>query len=254
MLILLSPSKTMDFTSPFRRMDHTVAEFSDQAAGLVSLIQQMSAGEIRLLMNVSGPLASKTKASFMEWTPQHTGENSKPAIFAFSGDVYDGLNAATLLEDEILFAQNHLRILSGLYGILRPLDLMMPYRLELGIKWATDEFHSLYEYWKTYVNDHMKKALKVSGNNVIINLASAEYSKIIDLKSLNATVVSPAFYELKEGKLKMVSIFAKKARGLMTRFIVRNKIIDYEELVAFSEDGYAFLPDESSENNPVFAR
>jgi uncharacterized protein len=254
MLIILSPSKTMDFVSPFRRMEYTEAEFSHKAAVLVSHIQQMSADEIRLLMNVSGPLASKTKASFMEWTPQHTVDNSKPAIFAFSGDVYDGLNAATLSDGEILFAQKHLRIFSGLYGILRPMDLMMPYRLELGMKWSTDEFNNLYQYWKTQVNDHLKKALKESGSNIIINVASAEYSKIIDFKAIQATVISPSFYEFKSGKLKMVSIFAKKARGLMTRFIVKNKITDPALLMAFCDDGYAFLPHESNERSPVFAR
>jgi len=254
MLIILSPSKTMDFSQEYKGFQPSTPIFMKEATTLVSMLQQMKADEIKTLMQVSGPLASQTKNRFMEWTPLHNTEKASPALFAFSGDVYDGLNASSLNKEDIEFAQKHLMIFSGLYGMLRAMDLMMPYRLELGAKWETEHFKNLYSFWKDKVNIAFAEALKTSGSKLVINLASAEYSKIIDFKTLGATVVSPGFYELNNGKLKMISIYAKRARGLMTRHIIQNKIINASEIISFQEERYGFLSEMSKDNSPVFAR
>lgn len=254
MLLILSPSKTMDFKSPVPAVESTQPLFLKQAQELVSYLKQMSAGEIRELMQVSGPLAALTKTRFMEWSPVHTSENARPSVFAFSGDVYDGLDVTSLSITDIAFAQKHMVILSGLYGILRPLDLMMPFRLEMGVKWETEKFSNLYEYWRKSVNESFLQLLSASGSNTLVNLASQEYFKILELKKSNINVVTPSFLEFKDGKLKMVSIFAKKARGMMARFILSNNITHPDELTAFNDGGYAFLPEESDEQKLIFAR
>ncbi len=254
MLILLSPSKTMNFSRPVPDFGSTEAKFLKEASILVPLIREMDVAEIGKIMGISGPLAARTKSAFMEWNEHHNIHNARPAIFAFAGDVYDGLNATLLKREDIQYAQQHIAILSGLYGILRPLDLMMPYRLELGLKWKTEQFDSLYAFWKHKVHKYLFAFLQESGQNIILNLASAEYFKILDTKKLNVRVISPVFMEHDGEKLKMVSIFAKKARGMMAQFVIQHQINDPEELTAFNEEGYHYLPGKSSENKPVFAR
>lgn len=244
----------MNFSSLALPVEGHLPLFIDRAAILASLIREMSANDIRQLMNISGPLASQTKTRFMEWHEHHNKENAKPALFAFSGDVYDGLKAESFSISDIDFAQKHLIILSGFYGLLRPLDLMMPYRLEVGLKWETQYFRNLYQFWDKPVNEYFKVRLNETNNKTIINLASAEYFKMLDAKKLGAKVISPIFAELNGSKLKTVSLFAKKARGMMARFIILNKISNSEEIITFQEDRYSYIPEMSSENNPVFAR
>lgn len=254
MLLILSPSKTMDFKTPVPAVESTQPLFLKQAQELVSYLKQMSAAEIRELMQVSGPLAVQTKTRFMEWSQVHTSQNARQSVFAFSGDVYDGLDVSSLIHSDIIFSQKHMIILSGLYGLLRPLDLMMPFRLEMGLKWETEKFSNLYEYWKKAVNESFFQVLNASGSNTVVNLASLEYFKILELKKSSIQVVTPSFLEFKDGKMKMVSIFAKKARGMMARFIITNKITDPLEMTAFSDGGYAFIPEESDEKKLIFAR
>jgi len=254
MLIILSPSKTMDFKPHAIPVGSEQPLFISKASQLVTHLQSMSASEIRQLMDISGPLAAQTKTRFMEWSSTHTTSNSKASLFAFSGDVYDGLQAKTFNQDDIKFAQKHLIILSGLYGLLRPLDHMQAFRLEMGIKWETDEFKNLYQYWTDSVNSYISASQKKLNNTTIINLASQEYFKIIDERALNMKIISPVFAEYSEGKMRTVSIYAKKARGLMARFIIRNRIINSEEMITFNEDRYSYISELSTETKPVFAR
>lgn len=254
MIIILSPSKTMDFTAYKETVTPTPPLFISKAETLVSLIRQMNTEEIRRMMSVSGPLAAQTKTRFAEWAPEHKQSNAKPAVFAFSGDVFDGLGASQFSNKDIEFAQKHLVILSGLYGLLRPLDLMMAYRMELGFKWETEHFKNLYEFWKQDVNEAFEKLIDQSKSKVVINLASQEYFKILDLKKTDIQVVTPSFMELKDNKLKMVSLFAKRARGMMAAYIIKNKIQQPEDLKHFNGGNYGFLNEESKEDKLVFAR
>jgi uncharacterized protein len=254
MIIILSPSKTMDFKAYTQSIKPTQPLFLSKAASLVSLVRQMDTEDIRRMMTVSGQLAIQTKARFAEWVPEHTAENAKPSIFAFSGDVYEGLGASNFSIADLEFAQKHLVILSGLYGLLRPLDLMMAYRMELGFRWETEQFINLYDYWKHEVNQAFRNALSQSGNKTVINLASQEYSKILDLKSSDIHVITPTFLELREDKLQMVSLFAKRGRGKMAAYIIRNKIQNPEHLKDFNEGNYGYLDEESNNEKLVFAR
>ncbi len=254
MLIILSPSKTMDFSPIKHSLSPTQPLFMQKAAKLVSLVRQMDTEDIRQLMSVSGTLASQTKARYAEWIPEHNEQNAKPAILCFSGDVYDGLAASDFYAEDFDYAQKHLIILSGLYGLLRPMDLMMPYRMELGYKWETELFSNLYEYWKDSVNDAFQNLLRKSGSNIVINLASQEYFKIIDINNKNIQLITPSFYELKNGSMQMVSLFAKRARGMMVRFLIKNKIHNPLLMREFNDGHYAFIPDSGDEYNLIFAR
>jgi uncharacterized protein len=254
MLILLSPSKTMDFSDFQWDGQIQMPTFIDKATQLVSLIREMELDEIKTMMNVSPKLAFQTKERFLQWIPEHPIEQSLACIFAFSGDVFSGLGAREMSYNDILVANETLCILSGLYGVLHPLDKIMPFRLELGINWQTPHFKNLYEYWKQTINEHIINLLQKQEHPVIINLASQEYFKIIDKKNMNAGIIEPVFMEWKTGTLKTVSIYAKRARGLMSRFIIQNHISNPEDLQSFDSEGYAYHPRESTENKWVFAR
>jgi uncharacterized protein len=254
MFILLSPSKTMDFSSPVPATDYTLPTFLQEASELAAMLRNMNTEELKTLMEISSQLAFQTKTRFSEWQAEHRPSNARQTIFAFAGDVYDGLNAGTLNKKELSFAQQHLIILSGLYGILKPLDLIMPFRLEMGVRWENEIFKSLYDFWKEKVNEYISEKMRSTGETTILNLASNEYFKILEVKKLNTRVIAPAFMEQSGEKLKMVSVFAKKARGMMARFVVRHNITNPVDITAFEEEGYFYSPVHSHEDKPVFVR
>jgi len=205
-------------------------------------------------MGISADLGELNFKRFQEWQLPFTPENSKQAILAFNGDVYQGLNATTLSKENFETAQSKLRILSGLYGVLKPFDLIQPYRLEMGTKLKYFKSKDLYSFWNPLITKKINEAVSHSGNKVLVNLASNEYFKSIDKKKLKAEIVTPDFKELKNGKYAMISFFAKRARGLMTRFIIENNISDPADLLAFDVEGYSFNSRLSKQDNPVFTR
>lgn len=253
MLVVLSPAKSLDYETPLSVSTSTQPQFVEQAAELVNILRPMSPADISELMSVSDKLGVLNATRYSEWSTRFTKKNSRPALLAFNGDVYDGFDAKTLDEEGLDFAQKHVRILSGLYGILRPLDLMQPYRLEMGTKLPNPAGKDLYAYWKKTVAPALNKELGKK-DPVLVNLASDEYFKSVDTKVLNARVVQPVFQDYKNGQYKIISFFAKKARGLMARYIVDQRITDVEQLKKFKVAGYAFAAKESSENTWVFRR
>jgi len=205
-------------------------------------------------MKVSTKIADLNFDRYEAWKKPFTPKNAKQAILAFKGDVYTGLDAESFKADDFKFAQNHLRVLSGLYGLLRPLDLMQPYRLEMGTKLDTEEGKNLYEFWGSDITQGLNKQLKKIKSDTLINLASNEYFKSVKSKELNATIITPAFKEYKNGEYKMIGIYAKKARGLLSRYIIKNMLSDPEDFKSFNEEGYRFNKTLSKGNNWVFTR
>ncbi len=254
MLIVISPAKSLDFESPVRISNHSMPEMLNESHVLIEKLQKLTPRKISQLMGISEKLGKLNYERFQTWQPEFSLENARQSVLAFSGDVYQGLNATTLSEAQLEYAQNHLRILSGLYGILKPLDLMLPYRLEMGTKLTVGRKKNLYEFWGNKITDKVNSAVTESGSEYLINLASNEYFKSINLKKIKAPVITPEFKELKNGSYKIVSFFAKKARGLMSRFIIENEISDPENLKAFDYEGYNFNPRLGSENKLVFTR
>jgi cytoplasmic iron level regulating protein YaaA (DUF328/UPF0246 family) len=214
----------------------------------------MSAKKLSNLMNISTDLGNLNYERYQTWHLPFTPENAKQAVLAFNGDVYTGLDAPTLSEEKLILAQQKLRILSGLYGVLKPLDLMQPYRLEMGTKFGVGRAKDLYTFWSKKITPKVQEAIDESGSKVLINLASNEYYKSVDTKKLKAEMVTPAFKDMKNGEYKMISFFAKKARGLMSRFILENNIDNADDLQAFDYEGYHFNPRLSKPGNPVFTR
>jgi uncharacterized protein len=249
MLILLSPSKSMD-ESPATESNFSVPEFLDQSEILISELRQFSTDELMSLMSISQKLAELNHQRFIKWETPFTTENAKQALFTFTGNVYDGLNAASLDKTNIEFAQDHLRILSGLYGLLRPLDLIQPYRLEMGRPLKTDHAKNLYKFWRNAISDEINQL----DGDLIVNLASQEYSKVIDRRRINKLMINPVFKDGKNGKFKIISTYAKKARGLMANFIIKNQITRAEDLFEFSEAGYIFDAEFSTPSEPTFKR
>jgi len=242
MLTVISPAKTLDFeTAP------TTRRATQPARGL-------STDAIRDLMGVSGKIAELNHERFMNWSPPFDLDNAKQALLAFRGDVYTGLEAETLDSAGLAFAQKHLRILSGLYGLLRPLDLMQPYRLEMGLKFANRGGANLYAFWGDRISRTLDRQLGKSGSRVLVNLASNEYFKAVQPKALDAEIVTPVFKDLKGGKYKIISFYAKKARGQMARYIIDNAINDPEALKDFDVAGYRYSRDESAARELVFTR
>ena len=226
----------------------------DQSALLVEDARGLDPDGIRALMGVSEQIAHLNHERFMNWQSESNSDNAKQAVLAFKGDVYTGLQAETLSEDDLDFAQTRLRILSGLYGLLRPLDLMQPYRLEMGLKFANQRGKNLYEFWGEQLTDTLNADLVSAKTNVLINLASNEYFKAVKPKLLNADIITPQFKELKNGQYKMISFFAKKARGVMARYIIDNRITEPEALKSFSEAGYYYSDAQSQGDQWVFLR
>ncbi|MEQ9424982.1 MAG: peroxide stress protein YaaA [Cyclobacteriaceae bacterium] len=253
MIAVISPAKTLDFESD-PAVETTQPRFKKQALELVEVMKTKSPADIRDLMDVSENLAELNADRYRKFKKRVTSKNSKPCGFAFKGDVYIGLEAENFNDDDIDFAQGHLRILSGLYGLLRPLDLIQPYRLEMGTQLAFDDYNTLYDYWGDRIVRMLHKDLKAQGDNVLINLASNEYFKSIERKSLKANVIDVEFKDLKNDEYKIISFYAKKARGMMSRFIVKNQLQKPEDLKSFNYSNYWFDENESSEKNLVFKR
>lgn len=254
MLITISPAKTLDFESPLATTHFTQPELLKYSQQLIEECRKLSSSDIASLMKISDKLAGLNAARFGEWQPNFTPENARQAILAFKGDVYTGMQAEHFSEDDFQFAQQHLRMLSGLYGVLRPLDLMQPYRLEMGIKLKTNKGSDLYQFWGNTITEALNKALKEQGDNILINLASDEYFKSVNPKKLNAEIIKPIFLDEKNGKYKVISFYAKKARGLMSRFIIQEKLTNKAQLKEFDLEGYQFNSAESENNTLVFKR
>lgn len=256
MLFLLSPAKALNFDPPSKKLPHTLPLFMEEAKVLANIMREKTPAELASLMKISDSLATLNAARFQAWSAEFTAENSKQALLAFDGDVYTGLDAQSLHEQELLWADEHLVILSGLYGLLRPLDWMQPYRLEMGTKLANPKGADLYAFWRDLIANELNKRLQSDKTPVIINLASQEYFKSIDLKKLKARVVECVFedYSLQTQTYKIVSFYAKRARGMMARFAIHNKISTPQALKAFDVDGYAFCEAASQADRLVFRR
>jgi cytoplasmic iron level regulating protein YaaA (DUF328/UPF0246 family) len=253
-LTVLSPAKTLDYETPPTTRKSTKPLFLEQAAELVDDARKLDPADIRGLMGVSEAIADLNFQRFHDWHPEFDLDNAKQAVLAFKGDVYTGLQADTLSAQQLAFAQKHLRILSGLYGLLRPLDLMQPYRLEMGLKFVNRGGKNLYEFWGEQITTTLNKHLKSSGSSVLVNLASNEYFKAVKPKLLDAEVITPSFKDLKNGKYKMISFYAKKARGLMANYIVTEGLNEPEGLKNFNVEGYYYSPEQSTASDWVFLR
>jgi len=254
MLSVISPAKTLDFETPATTALHTQPDFLDQSHELIEILRGYSPQRLSALMGISDKLAALNAARYGEWHTPFTAENAKPAAQAFQGDVYVGLAADTFGDDDNAFAQQHLRILSGLYGLLRPLDLIQPYRLEMGTRLETPAGKDLYAFWRATLTAELDRAVAQSGSPVLVNLASNEYFKAIDTKALQARVITPVFKDEKNGKQKIISFYAKKARGLMAAWMIRERLDDPEGLKDFDVAGYAYNAAMSEGDTLVFTR
>lgn len=254
MLILISPAKTLDFDSKAVIDQVSMPEFTDEAKQLITQLRNYSVQEIAQLMKLSDKLASLNVARYESWEYQHTVGNARQAILAFKGDVYTGLDAESLSDSDFAFAQQHLRILSGLYGVLKPLDLMQPYRLEMGTRLKTQQGLNLYDFWGDRLTDHLNADAAQASDPLIINLASNEYFGVINKKRLEGRLISPVFKDWKNGQYKIISFYAKKARGLMSRYLIQQQIESAEGLLKFDLDGYYYSPEDSGPDAPVFLR
>ena len=254
MLIVLSPAKTLDYESPLVTSEHTMPGFLDHAAELIAELRKLVPAEIASLMNISDRLAALNAARFASWTPQFNSSNARPAVLAFNGDVYAGLDASTLKASALPHLQAHARILSGLYGLLRPLDLMQPYRLEMGTRLNNARGANLYAFWGRLVTDALERELVQRGAAALVNLASDEYFKVVRAELLSAPVVTPVFQDWKDGRYKVISFYAKRARGLMARYAAVNGIVEPEQLKEFNLDGYAYAAGDSDARQWIFRR
>ncbi|MCA1937279.1 MAG: peroxide stress protein YaaA [Dechloromonas sp.] len=254
MLIFLSPAKSLDYKTPPHVSIFSQPAFLDRSQTLIDQLRALSPADIANLMDLSDPLALLNFNRYAEWSQPFTPDNAKQAVLAFDGDVYDGLSAKTLSAADLDFAQQRVRILSGLYGILKPLDLMQPYRLEMGTKFANRGGKDLYAFWGETLLDAINAELDAMPRPVVVNLASEEYFKAVVGRKLKGTLIQPVFEDWKSGKYKIISFFAKKARGLMTRYAVVNRLSAPEGLKDFDSEGYAFAPEASDDKTWVFRR
>ncbi|WP_459617434.1 peroxide stress protein YaaA [Bordetella sp. 2513F-2] len=254
MLFLLSPAKKLNYDTPVHVQAHSQPLFVQQAAALIKVLKTKSADEIAALMSLSPALAELNVSRYAAWKRTFTQENARQAVLAFNGDVYEGLQAGSLSARQLDWAQEHVVILSGLYGALRPLDLMQPYRLEMGTRLETSKGKNLYEYWGDAIARYLNERLEGQRAPVVVNLASEEYFKVVDLKTLQARVVQCVFQDWKGGAWKVVSFHAKRARGLMARYAIEHKIAKPEGLQGFDAEGYAYDATASSDDKLVFRR
>lgn len=254
MLMVISPAKTLDYETPPITERFTLPQHLDHSQQLIELLRDYSPAQISELMHLSDKLAALNVARYGSWTAEFTPDSAKQALLAFKGDVYTGLNVDDFTDDDLLFAQQHLRMLSGLYGLLRPLDLMQPYRLEMGTKLVNPRGKDLYAFWGERISDWLNEALREQGDDVLLNLASNEYFSSVRRKALNARVIDVDFKDMKNGQYKIISFYAKKARGLMARWVIKERIAKPEQLSAFDYEGYRFSADDSSANHLVFLR
>lgn len=253
MLILLSPAKSLDFETAAKTNVFSEAEFLKESKVLIQDLKKLSVPKIANLMNVSDKIAVLNQERFQNWKTPFTPKNAKQAIFAFTGDVYVGMEANSFSEADLEFAQKHLRILSGLYGLLKPLDLMQAYRLEMGTKFENKKGKNLYEFWGNQITEKINKTLKNQKQNILVNLASQEYFKAVKSKNISAEIITPIFKEYRNGKYKVISFTAKKARGMMARYIIQNKIQKIEKIKNFNESGYQFNEKLSNEKEWIFS-
>ncbi len=254
MLITISPAKTLDYESPLATQQFTQPELLAESQKLINVCRKLTPADIASLMKISDKLAGLNAARFAEWHADFTPDNARQAILAFKGDVYTGMQAESFSQVDFEFAQSHLRILSGLYGVLRPLDLMQPYRLEMGIRLKNTRGKDLYEFWGDIITKQLNQALAEQKDQVLVNLASDEYFKSVNTKKLDGEIIKPIFLDEKNGKYKVISFYAKKARGLMSRFIIQNKLTKTDQLSDFNLDGYQFDESQSKGNELVFTR
>ena len=255
MLFLLSPAKSLDYDTPAPpELAHTLPQFPKESTALIALLREKNPQQIAHLMDLSDALASLNVARYAAWRPKFTATNSKQAILAFNGDVYDGLDAQSLKTADLAWAQNHIVMLSGLYGALRPLDWMQPYRLEMGTALVNPAGSNLYKFWGASIAHYLDAQLTQEKNPVIVNLASQEYFKVVDRKALKSRVVECAFEDYKNGVYKVISFNAKRARGMMARFAVQKRIQDVKKLASFASGGYAFDAKASEPDRLVFRR
>ena len=255
MLILVSPAKTLDYESELDIKDFSVAPLLSDSELLIKELQQKNPDDLSSLMGLSEKLSLLNFDRNMNWRrPTKPSDSARQAIFAFKGDVYQGLDASSLSKSEIKYANKNLCILSGLYGLLKPLDLMYPYRLEMGTKMKNKRGNNLYEFWGSKVTELVNDLAMDNRSKAIVNLASVEYFSVLKTDQINLPIINPVFKDYKNGQYKIVSFFAKKARGLMSRFIIQNKIKKSEDLMDFNLDGYRYSKKESKENSPVFLR
>lgn len=276
MLFLLSPAKALDFETPAHTKTHTQPLFVEQAAALIAVLREKTPLQVSALMDLSDQLAGLNVARYQAWQPKFTAKNSKQAVLAFDGDVYGGLDAKTLSEEQLGWLQQHLCILSGLYGVLRPLDRMQPYRLEMGTRLQTEQGSNLYRFWGSQIAEYLNQRARAdmsarpaapkgartaahgaeggSVPAVVINLASDEYFKVVDRKALKSRVVTCVFQESKGEQHKIVSFFAKRARGLMVRYALQQRAVKPEQLQGFDLEGYRFVPAVSDPDRLVFRR
>jgi len=253
MLMIISPAKTLDYESPLATETHTQPDFLDDACELIDQLKELEPHQVSNLMSISDKLGQLNAERFQCWHTPFTPDNARQAVLAFKGDVYTGLDAESFSSEDFSFAQKHLRILSGLYGLLKPLDLMQPYRLEMGTRFENTRGKDLYAFWGSKITDALNQLL-ASDDKVLVNLASNEYFKSVQKKHLDARLVTPQFKDWKNGQYKMISFYAKKARGLMCRYAIQNRITQADDLKGFNLDGYYFSEDQSDNNNWVFLR
>ncbi len=251
MMVVISPAKTLDFETPPSTKKHSQPRFLAQSQVLIDTLKKLSIQEVATLMKLSDKLAALNVARFQTWQPPFDLDNAKQAILAFKGDVYTGLDADTMNDDDLTFAQQHLRILSGLYGVLRPLDLIQPYRLEMGTKLANGKGKDLYQFWGDTLRQSIEEELTAG---VLVNLASNEYFSALQAKKLNARIVTPVFKDWKNGQYKVISFYAKKARGQMSRYIIQHRLTDPDAIKQFTVDGYRFNDAMSKADEWVFIR
>jgi cytoplasmic iron level regulating protein YaaA (DUF328/UPF0246 family) len=254
MLYLISPAKSLDFDTPVGDVPHTLPQFVAQSSALIHVLKKKSPQQIASLMNLSDALSALNVARYQAWTPEFTAANARQAVLAFDGDVYGGLEARSLKAAQLDWAQQHLCILSGLYGVLRPLDLMQPYRLEMGTALVAGKARNLYQFWGSQIAGFLNDRLAADHTPVVVNLASQEYFKSVDRKALKARVIECVFEEYKAGQYKVISFFAKRARGLMARYAITHKITTPRKLEGFNLEGYAFDAQASQPDRYVFRR
>ena len=254
MLLVISPAKTLDYESPPVTPRFTLPEHLDHAQELIGQLRAFTPLQIAELMHLSDKLAGLNAARFGSWTPDFSPANAKQALLAFKGDVYTGLQAEAFSEADFDFAQAHLRMLSGLYGLLRPLDLMQPYRLEMGTQLANARGKDLYAFWGERINAWLEQALAAQGDDILLNLASTEYFGAVKRKTLKARIIDTAFKDLKNGQYKIISFHAKKARGLMSRYVIKERLSTPEGLKDFNDQGYRYSIEQSRPDSLVFLR
>lgn len=253
MLIILSPSKKLDFDTQIKGSIQS-PDFIEDSKELIKILRKLPSKEISKLMDLSDKLAELNHERYQQFSTPFTKDNARQAIFAFKGDVYDGLEAENFSNENLKFAEKHLRIISGLYGILKPTDLIQPYRLEMGTKLSNGRGKNLYDFWGDKITEKLNNVMANENSKILINLASSEYFKAVKPKKINGRIITPVFKENKKGKLSIVMLFAKRARGMMAQYIIKNNIKNPDDIKNFKTDGYKFNPSLSTENEWIFVR